>query len=55
MIIARKVYYKVLVLDIEVFHSSIVDERHFTSEHEANAFRKHINRTTDYVSVLVAI
>lgn len=48
-------FYKVIVLDIDIFDSSIVEERHFGSKAEAHNFKEYINNTTDYIGVMVQL
>ncbi|MCR5025651.1 MAG: hypothetical protein K6A90_15175 [Lachnospiraceae bacterium] len=46
-------FYKVLVLDIDVFESVIVDERHFSTVDEAMVFCGDIMNHTEYTTVTV--
>jgi len=46
-------FYKVLVLDIDVFESVIVDERHFSTVDEAMVFCYDIMNHTEYTTVTV--
>lgn len=46
-------FYKVLVLDIDVFESVIVDERHFSTVNEAMIFCDDIMNHTEYTTITV--
>lgn len=47
-------FYKVVVLKIDVFESSIVDEKHFRTNAEAHAYADTMSEA-GYITVIAAI
>lgn len=47
-------FYKVVVLKIDVFESSIVDEKHFRTKAEAHAYADTMSEA-GYITVIAAI
>lgn len=51
MIVAVKTFYKVITINIDVFESQIIDERHFTSREEAEVYKESVE--SDNTAVII--
>ena len=51
MIVAVKTFYKVITINIDVFESHIIDERHFASREEAEAYKESVE--SDNTAVII--
>ena len=51
MIVAVKTFYKVIAVNIDVFESRIIDERHFATREEAEVYKESIEN--DNTAVII--
>lgn len=51
MIVAVKTFYKVIAVNIDVFESHIIDERHFALREEAEAYKESVE--SDNTAVII--
>ncbi len=49
----NKAFYKVIVIDVGIMESIIIDERHFSTEEEAEGFRKKSEKDNSNICYLI--
>lgn len=49
----NKAFYKVIVIDVGIMESIIIDERHFPTEEEAEGFRKKSEKDNSNIRYLI--
>lgn len=48
-------FFKVIVLAIDMFESTIIDERHFSNRSDAEAFANSKKHSNDILAIIVAM